>query len=95
MSEVLVNNAQNVLANEIDSDTTAIVLVNASGFPVSGTYRIAIDKELMLVAGRSGNTLTVTRGIESTSAVYHPTLSKVAAVLTAAGLLAVIRQEIG
>ena len=91
MSEHLANNAQTTLAASIlDSDTT-LTVTSSSGFP-SPNFRILVDEELMLVTGVSGTTWTVTRGVESTSAVAHDAAVDVTCVLTAGSLAAYIYQ---
>lgn len=86
MVERLANFGETTLAADLDGSQTTVTVSNGALFPSSGNYRIVVDEELMLVTARSTNDLTVTRGIESTSAVPHTIGSNVKAVLTAAGL---------
>lgn len=58
-----------------DSDTSLLV-GSVSGFPVTYPYTLSIDadnvsKEIVEVTGAAGTTLTVTRGVDGTSAVAH------------------------
>lgn len=86
MAELLANNASTTLNGGIDNSTTTVVVTLATGFPVTGDFRIIVDSEIMLVTGVSGNTFTVTRGVESTGAVSHSNAAVVTHILTAAGL---------
>lgn len=80
------NNVQTTLNGGINNSTTTAVITSATGFPASGNFRILIDDEILLVTARSGTTLTVTRGAESTTAASHADLAPVTMVLTKAGL---------
>lgn len=61
--------------------TTLAVTAN-SKFPASGSYKIDVEGERMLVtAGQGTNSWTVTRGIDGTTAVAHTTGVKVAYVV--------------
>lgn len=84
--EQLRNNATTTLNGSITNSTTSIVVTDGSVFPSSGNFRIKIDNELITVTSRSTNTLTVTRGVESTTAVSHADLASVNHVLTAAAI---------
>lgn len=68
--------AGGTLASGISSATTAITVSTASGLPVTFPYTLVIDKglptqEIVEVTNASGVNLTVTRGVDSTSAVAH------------------------
>jgi hypothetical protein len=93
MAERLANNPISKLAAAIDADDTSLTVLSASLFPDSGTFRIRIDSELLLVTAVSGTTFTVTRGAESTTATNHTSQTTVQAVLTAAGLAAYVEEN--
>lgn len=82
MPEQYANNAKTTLNGAINNSTTSITVTDGSVFPSSGDYRLKVDSELMLCTARSGNTLTVTRGIESTTAASHSDLAQISLVLT-------------
>lgn len=84
MTEQFANLAKSTLNGAINTSVTTITVANGAIFPSSGNYRILVDNELMLVTARSGNNLTVTRGIESTTAASHLAGVNVALVFTAA-----------
>lgn len=86
MAELLANNASTTLNGGINNSTTSVVVTSATGFPVTGNFRVIVDSEIMLVTGVSGNTFTVTRGVESTGAVSHSSGANITHILTAAGL---------
>jgi hypothetical protein len=82
MAEQYANNAQTTLNGAINNSTTSITVTDGSVFPSSGDFRLKCESELMLCTARSGNTLTVTRGIESTTAASHADLTQISLVLT-------------
>lgn len=81
------------LAGDITATSTNILVVDATGYPtgVDGPFAIALAlgnaaEEKILIASRSGNTLTVAtggRGYDGTSAAEHRTGVSVDHVLTA------------
>jgi hypothetical protein len=73
---------RNALNGAINNSTTSIVLWDVSTFPTSGQFRVIVDRELMTVTAISGKTFTVTRGVESTTAIAHLTGANVIHVLT-------------
>lgn len=88
MAEQLANNAASTLTAAIpDAVATTCTVVNGTVFPATGNFRVIVDTELMLCTARSGNTLTVTRGIEGTTAAAHASGAALTHVLTQAGLL--------
>jgi len=97
MSEHVGNDFTALLNGSMTNVATSLAYDNASGSLPAVDFRIlvqdsATDKtnlEYMMVTAGTSSPLTVTRGIEGTSAVAHADDSFVAAVLTAAGLEAV------
>lgn len=87
MTEQFANNAQSTLNGAINSSTTSIIVTSGSPFSSTGNFRIIIDSEIIKVTSRSGNTLTVVRGQEGTSASSHLDLSIVTQIITSAGLI--------
>lgn len=64
------------LTTTVASGTTTMVVTAATGFPASTPYTMIVDpdtvnEEVVEVTNRSGTTLTVTRGVDGTSAVAH------------------------
>jgi hypothetical protein len=86
MEQVPLNNGNTTLNGTITSGATSLVVSSATPLPTAGDFRILIDTEIMLVTAVSGTTLTVTRGIEGTTAAAHTTGAIVACILTAAAL---------
>ncbi|MGY0692991.1 hypothetical protein ACW2QC_09410 [Virgibacillus sp. FSP13] len=70
------NNANSTLSSAIDSTQTTIDVVDASEFPAV-PFRLTIDDEIMEVSAVSGNTFTVERGLENTTATSHKSGTKV------------------
>jgi len=65
--------AATTLNGAIDDVTTTVILVNGNAFPPSSKtpYTIVCEAEEMTVTNRSSNTLTVTRGVNGSTAVSH------------------------
>jgi len=68
--------AQTTLSAGVDSSTATIPVTAVSGWPSSFPYTLLIDKdtvneEIVSVTGRTGTTLTVTRGVDGSSGVAH------------------------
>lgn len=55
----------------IDDSTAAINVADASNIPANAGFTILIDTEQMVVTAKASNTLTVTRGTNSTTAAAH------------------------
>ena len=64
---------------------TSFDVIDGSVFPATGNFRLNCEDELMLCTARSSNTLTVTRGIEGTTAAAHGSGVYVTQVNTAGG----------
>lgn len=67
------NNGANVatLNGAVDDSATTINVADATFFPGEVGFAIQIDNEQMIVTGKSGNQLTVTRAANSTAAAAH------------------------
>jgi len=68
--------ARTTLASGVDDSTTTLSVVAVSGWPASYPYTLILDQdtvneEIVEVSARSGTTLTVTRGVDGTSATAH------------------------
>lgn len=85
--EVFANNATTTLNGTINDLVTSLTVTDGSAFPSMGNFRIRIDSEIMHCTGRSGNTLTVNRAIESTTAASHLNGATVSHILTSESLL--------
>lgn len=64
------------LSTDITAAATSITVAAVTGFPASYPYTLIIDQDTLLeevveVSSRSGTTLTVTRGVDGTSASNH------------------------
>ena len=60
------------LNGSINSSVSSITVASAAALPLEGEYRILIESELMTVtAGQGTTSLTVTRGVDSTTAASH------------------------
>jgi hypothetical protein len=86
LREQLQNNATTTLNGSIISSDTSIVVTDGSVFPSTGNFRLKCGTEIMICTARSTNTLTVTRGAESTTAASHTSADVISHVLTQAGL---------
>lgn len=79
------------LNGSINGSTTSVTLTSVSGLPGSFPYTLAIEPEtasieLVTVTGLAGSTLTVTRGVDGTSAQAHTSGSVVIHPVTARDL---------
>jgi len=86
MAEQFKNNAQTTITADLTLAAVSVLVSDGSKFPASGDFRVLVDDELMICTARSGNTLTVTRAAEGTSAAAHLSGSLISHVLTAAAL---------
>lgn len=83
------NLAQDSLSAGISNADVTLTLTDGSEFPSSGSFRIVIGTEIIIVGARSSNTLSsLTRGAESTTAASHSSGATVTQVLTRDGLQA-------
>ncbi len=93
MAELYTNDPGTTLNGAILSGDLALTVTSATGFPGSGTFRIRIEDEIMIVTAVAANVFTVTRGAEGTSAAAHADAVDVNHMLTA-GALDAIRADI-
>ena len=84
--ERIVNNEQTSLSGAISASVLSITVVTGSVYPTEGDFRILVESEVMLVTARSGNVLTVVRGVDGTSGATHSDAVSVNTILTAGGL---------
>jgi hypothetical protein len=85
--EIFANGSQSTLSAAITSTSaTSISVAAGSFFPSSGNFRLNVETETMLCTARSGNTLTVVRGIEGSTAATHGIGQYVTQILTAGAL---------
>jgi hypothetical protein len=88
--ENLTNITPTTLATDVGISDPSILVTSSATFPVA-PYRIRIDSEIMVVTSTSGNTWFVDRGQEGSTAVFHPAGTDVFNVLSAGGILNMIR----
>jgi len=82
------NAAASTLANSCTALATAIVMTSVTGLPISYPYTLIIDRgtateEAVSVTAAAGTTLTVTRGIDGTTAFAHSAGASVVHGITA------------
>ena len=68
--------AQTTLSAGVNSSTSTMAVTAVSGWPSSFPYTLLVDKdtvneEIVTVTARTGNTLTVTRGVDGTTGIAH------------------------
>jgi len=94
MSEQFANNAQTTLSAGMLIGDSFLTVTSAAAFPASGTFRVLIDSEIIVVGAVSGNSFSsLTRGAEGTLAAAHSNGATVTAILTA-GALRQFQQDI-
>ena len=87
MTEKFSNLTANILSAAIATTTaTSCSLTDAHSFPTSGSFRIKIDDEILLVTAVAGNTFTAARAVEGTVARTHASGATVRHLLTKGGL---------
>lgn len=84
--------AATIIATPLTNSNTSVTASDLTYLPSTPQYRIRVENELMLVTAQTtpsapNRDLTITRGIEGTTAVAHPTGSGLYVEWTALGLL--------
>lgn len=92
--EIFQNSTSDSLSASCLAADTTITVTTGSKFPSTGNFRLLIESETLLCTGRSGNTLTVTRGVEGTTAAAHGSGQPVTLILTAGSLQAYLRDNV-
>ena len=86
MAEIFLDfRAVTTLAEAVDASETEIDVADGSVFgtiPDGDFVRARIDNEIVLITARTSNTLTVTRGQESTTGAAHSQGQKIRAILS-------------
>jgi hypothetical protein len=85
-TEKFSNDAQSTLTAAIAAGDASLTVASAAAFPSSGNFRLLIDSEILLVTAVAGNTFTVGRGQEGTTAAAHANGAYATHVLTAGAL---------
>lgn len=93
MTEQIENVVYAELNGAITAAATSLTLDSGAALPATGDFRIRIGDELMLVTARASNVLTVTRGIEGTTATSHADEAVVKMVHSAAALKAYVAEN--
>lgn len=77
-----------VLDGAITDVATSLTVSDSTIFPTEGDFRIQIDSEVMLGTARSGNVITITRGVDGTAGASHSDAAAVNTIITEQGLTA-------
>jgi len=79
---------ETTLSSAVSTGTTTITVANGTWFPAADpattpptSFDVSIEAERLTVTNRSGNTLTVSRGVAGTTAATHATGASVARIL--------------
>ncbi len=91
--EIFKNDSQTTLNAAVLAGDGTVTVADATQLPATQFFRILVDYELMLCLGVSGNTLTVCRGVEGTTAAGHNTGAPVYQVLSQGGLQRYLRDN--
>lgn len=75
------NKTDTNLNGAINNSVTSLTVDDASGYPSEGDFLISIDTEIMRVTSVSGNTLTVVRAEEGSTATSHSDNAEVGTIL--------------
>lgn len=84
--ERIENGAVTTLNGTINDSVTTVVASDASLLSLTPQFRIIIDSEIMLVTAVSGNSLTVARGAEGSTAAAHTDGAVLAQIITRDGI---------
>jgi len=89
------NNASSLLAAGIDAMQTTLTVKSGEGsrFPSVFPFRITVDNEIMECTNRVDDVLTVTRGVEETTAAAH-VINKAVRLNITASIITQIQGEI-
>ncbi len=71
MKTFLDTEAQTTLDGAINNSVTSLDIVTVAGSPASAPFRIWIDDEIFVVTNVAGDTYTVVRGVEGSTATSH------------------------
>ncbi len=71
MKTFLDTEAQTTLNGAINSSVTSLDIVTVAGSPATAPFRIWIDDEIFVVTNVAGDTYTVVRGVEGSTAASH------------------------
>ena len=86
MTEQFANNASTTLNGALNNSSTTVNVTNGTPFSQSGTFRVIVDSEIMIVTAIAGNTMTVLRGQEGSAAVSHLSGAIITQIVTAGAL---------
>lgn len=84
--EQFANGAASSLNAAMAAADTVLQIQAATLFPTVPQFRLLVEAEIMLVTAVSGTQFTVTRGVEGTSAVAHPSAVAVTLIATSTSL---------
>lgn len=93
MTEQFANNASTTLNGALNNSSTTVNITNGTPFSQSGTFRVIVDSEIMIVTAISGNVMTVQRGQEGTAAASHLSGAVITQIVTA-GSFAQLKTDI-
>lgn len=88
-AEKLENDAPTALTTlngAITAGAGTATLTDGSVFPADGDYRLSIDTEIVLVTVRATNVVTITRGVDGTTAATHSDGADVFIIITQEGI---------
>jgi hypothetical protein len=84
--ETYIDLGSTTLGSSITSSATSLTLTSASSLPSTGKCRIIIDTEIISVTLNGTTTVTISRGIESSTAASHTSGATIYFILTAGSL---------
>lgn len=94
----LINNGEDSLTAAVTNVATSLSVNDGGNFPTTGDFHLVLSSpgkyEVVICTARTGNTLTVTRGQEGTTAVAHDPGTKVTQTLTGESLRRYVADEV-
>jgi len=94
-AEQLLNDITTTLNGAINDSVTTATLTDGSGYPLDGDYRLMLSKmEIVKVTSRTGNVVTMERGVDGSPPLPHGNGCEVVAVITQEGIDQYVRDFI-
>lgn len=94
-AEQLLNDAETTLAIAINDSVMTATLTDGSIYPLDGDYRLMLSKmEIVKVTSRTGDVITIERGVDGSPPLPHGIGCEVVTVITQGGINQYVRDFI-
>jgi hypothetical protein len=89
------NRSSTTLNGAINNSVTSITVADGSVFPSVGNFRLICESEIMICTARSGNSLTVVRGQDGSSAASHSDGTTISMIYSQQGMSRLLQDSDG